>query len=272
VTAPRALAAAIVVECRKALAQWLYRGVLIVCAVAPIVFVIALAGQGAVPSDTLFGRLVFDSGLAIPLVVLGFAGTWGLPVIAAVAGGDLFASEDRHRAWAVTLTRSRSRSEVFAAKTLVACGFLTCALLVLAVSAGLAGAVWTGTQPLIDLSGAELAPAAAAARIALAWASVVPPCLAITAAALVTSIATRSSVAGVGVPIFAALVLQLAALVDVPARWRLLLPVTALEGWHGLLAQPAFYRPLVWGAVVNLGCAGVLIAWGRRLFLGRDIT
>lgn len=264
--------AAAAVEWRKALAQWQYRLVLIVCAAAPFVFVLALRAQSTVPSDTLFGRLAAESGLATPLVVLGFAGLWGLPVVAAAAGGDMFASEDRYRTWASALTRSRGRAEVFAAKTIVACGIAVFAVLLLGVSAVAAGALAVGTQPLIGLSGALLTPGDALVRIALAWFSVLPPCVAITAAAIFISITTRSSVAGVGIPVFAALVLQLAALADAPALLRALVPTAAFEGWHGLLVEPAFYGPLLYGTAVNLAIAGVLIALSRRIFLRRDVA
>jgi ABC-2 type transport system permease protein len=264
--------AAAAVECRKALAQWQYRLVLIVCAVAPFVFVLALRAQSTVPSDTLFGRLAAESGLATPLVVLGFAGLWWLPVVAAAAGGDMFASEDRYRTWASALTRSRSRAEVFAAKTIVACAIAVCAVLLLGVSAVAAGALAVGTQPLIGLSGALLTPSDALARIAFAWFSVLPPCLAITAAAIFISVVTRSSVAGVGIPVFAALVLQLVSLADVPALMRVLVPTTAFEGWHGVFVEPAFYGPLLYGTAVNLVIACVLIGLSRHIFLRRDIA
>ena len=260
------------VECRKALVQWQYRIVLIVCAAAPFAFVGTLAAQGTVPSDTLFGRLVYESGLATPLVVLGFAALWGLPVVAAAAGGDMFASEDRHRTWPMVLTRSRSRAEVFDAKVIVAAGFMVCAVLLLGASATAAGVLVVGAQPLVNLSGTLLAPADALARIALAWLSVLPPCLAITAAALFASVATRSSIAAVGIPVVVALLLQLVGLVDLPAPLRVAVPTTALEAWHGLLTDPAFVAPLAYGAAVNLGCAGVLIGLGRRIFLARDIV
>src|SRR5204862_104409 len=90
----------------------------------------------------------------------------------------------------------------------------------------------------------------------LAWLSVLPPCLAITAAALFASVATRSSIAAVGVPVVVALLLQLVGLVDLPAPLRVAVPTTALEAWHGLLTDPAFVAPLAYGAAVNLGCAG----------------
>lgn len=260
------------VEVRKALAQWQYRIVLLVSAVAPFAFVGAIGAQGTVPSDTLFGRFVFESGLAVPLVVLGFAGLWGLPVLASAAGGDMFSSEDRHRTWPTVLTRSRSRGEVFAAKVIVACVVTVLAVVLLGASAIAAGTVLVGAQPLVDLSGTALTPADALRRIVLCWLSVVPPCLAITAAALCTSVTTRSSIAGVGGPVVGALVLQLAGFLDLPAAVRVAVPTTSLEAWHGLMTTPAFAAPLAYGALVNLGCAAVLIGVARRVFLTRDIA
>lgn len=258
------------VEARKLLVQPQCAIVLTLCAIAPFAFVAALRAQAGVPSDTLFGRAVHESGFAIPLVVLGFAGLWGLPIVAGLAGGDMFASEDRHRTWAAVLTRSRSRAEVFDGKVLVACGFAASALIVLAAAAMAAGAVLVGTQPLVDLSGALVPPPDALARVVLAWASVLPPSLALTGAAILMSVSTRSSVAGVGVPVVAAFVLQIAAFADGPELIRRLLPTTAFEAWHGLLAHPAFYGPLLHGTAVNVVCGGASILIAREIFLRRD--
>jgi ABC-2 type transport system permease protein len=76
--------------------------------------------QSGTPSDALFGAWVHSSGFAISLVILGFAGTWGVPVIAGLLGGDLFASEDRHGTWKTILTRSCRRADLYVAKLLAA--------------------------------------------------------------------------------------------------------------------------------------------------------
>jgi ABC-2 type transport system permease protein len=258
------------VEARKLLAQRQCALVLAVCAIAPFAFVAALRTQDGVPSDTLFGRHVHETGFATPLVVLGFAGLWGLPVVAGLAGGDIFASEDRHRTWAAVLTRSRGRAEVFDAKVLVAFLFAALALFVLAAAAVAAGVLLVGTEPLVDLTGVLLPAPAAFAAVALAWASVLPPLLAITAAAILLSVSTRSSVAGVGVPVVAAFVLELCAFADGPEVIRRLLPTTAFDAWHGLLTHPAFYGPIVHGTVVNAVCGAASILIARRIFLRRD--
>ena len=72
--------------------------------------------QSSVPTDTLFGRTVGESGFAVPLVVLGFAALWVFPVLASIVSGDLFSSEDRYGTWTTVLTRSRSRGELFAGR------------------------------------------------------------------------------------------------------------------------------------------------------------
>ena len=75
-----------------------------------------------------------------------------------------------------------------------------------------------GPQPLINLSGALLQPPQALTRIALAWASVLPPALGFTAVAVLVSVATRSSVAGIGLPVVVGLAMQGFALIDGPER------------------------------------------------------
>src|SRR5262245_409784 len=111
------------VECVKLLAHRKTQLVLAACAVSPFAFAIAIRVQNSLPEDTLFGRSVQESGFAVPLVVLGFAALWALPVLASLVGGDVFSSEDRYGTWTTVLTRSRSRSELFAGKALTAFSF-----------------------------------------------------------------------------------------------------------------------------------------------------
>ena len=57
---------------------------LVAAVVVPIVIVPVLQAQARPPKDTLFGRFIHDSGWSIPLLLLGFAGQWLLPFLAAV--------------------------------------------------------------------------------------------------------------------------------------------------------------------------------------------
>ena len=82
-------------ELRKLMAHLTTRILILVCAIGPLAFAVLLKVQSGTPSDALFGVWVHSSGFAISLVILGFAGSWGFPIIAGVLAGDLFSSEDR---------------------------------------------------------------------------------------------------------------------------------------------------------------------------------
>jgi ABC-2 type transport system permease protein len=259
------------VEWSKLGAQPKARILLAACLAGPFAFVAVMRLQSSVPEDTLFGLSVKESGFAVPLVVLGFAALWVFPVLTSVVGGDLFSAEDRYGTWTTVLTRSRSRAEVFAGKTLTALGFSSLAVTALAVSSVAAGTLVVGAQPLIDLSGALVPAAQAPVRVALAWASVLPPVFGFTAVAVLLSVATRSSAAGIGLPVVAGLAMQLYTYVDGPEIVHRLLITSAFGAWHGLLTQPPYYRPLIDGATVSGAYVVVCLAVAYRILRRRDI-
>jgi len=268
----RGVSAVAAVECSKLAAQLKSRAALAVCVAGPFVFAAALRLQNTLPEDTLFGRSAKESGFALSLVVLGFAALWVVPALSSIVAGDLFAAEDRYGTWTMLLTRSRVRGEVLAGKALVAFGYSALAMGVLAASSIAAGLLIIGSAPLVNLSGVALAPPQALARTALAWASTLPAALALTAIALLLSIATRSSAAGIGAPVIGALTMQVCALVDGPRALRAALITTAFDGWHGLLAEPRYYGPLVRGALASAAYLGVCVAVGYRTLQRRDIA
>jgi len=259
------------VEWSKLCAQLKVRLALAACVISPFAFAAAMRLQSSLPTDTLFGRWVTDSGLAIPLVVLGFAALWAFPVLASIVAGDVFSAEDRYGTWSTVLTRARSRSEVFAGKVLVALAFATAGVAVMALSSVAAGALIIGRQPLISLSGILLPPGQATASVFLAWVSVLLPVFGFTALAVLVSIATCSSAAGIGLPVVAALAMQLFAFVDSPPIARQLLVTSAFEAWHGFLTEPPYFRPLVYGTTVSLLYTVACLAIAYRLLLRRDI-
>jgi ABC-2 type transport system permease protein len=259
------------VECLKLRAQFKARLVLGVCLVGPFAFAVAMQLQSSMPSDTLFGRAVKESGFALSLVVLGFAALWAFPLLTSVVAGDLFSGEDRYGTWKMVLTRSCSRAEVFAGKTAAAVGFSCLASLLLAASSVAAGLMIIGGGPLIDLSGVLLPSDQALYRVSLAWASILPPVLAVTAMSVLLSVVSRSSVVGVGIPVVLALLMQLAALLDGPEPLRRLLITSGFVAWHGLLAQPPFYGSLVHSATVSAVCFGGCLAIAYWQLRQRDI-
>ncbi|MFE7469308.1 ABC transporter permease, partial [Streptomyces sp. NPDC057499] len=68
-------------ELVKAVSQWRTRLLVLACWIAPGLFVAAVSQQSTLPTDTLFGRWMLATGWAGPLVVLGFAGIWALPLL-----------------------------------------------------------------------------------------------------------------------------------------------------------------------------------------------
>ena len=260
------------VEGSKLSAQIKTRVALVACATAPFVFAAIMRVQNSLPEDTLFGRSVKESGFALPLVVLGFAAMWVLPVLTSIVGGDVFSSEDRYGTWKTLLTRSCRRSEVFAGKVAAAFGFSFLATAVLAVSSVAAGLLMIGAAPLVGLSGSQLLPSHALMRVALAWISVLPPMFGMTAFALLLSVATRNSAAGIGIPVVAALTMQLYALVDGPEIVRRLLVTSGFTAWHGLLAQPSFRGPLAYSAVVSSVYVVASLVIAYRLLERRDVA
>jgi ABC-2 type transport system permease protein len=250
-------------ETAKLLAQWPTRILPLVCVLAPLAFAAVLRIQSGVPQDTLFGSWVHTSGFAVPLVILGFAGAWGFPVIAGIVGGDMFASEDRLGTWKTVLSRSCTREEIFLGKAATAFIYTIAMVVLLGAASILAGVVATGTQPLVGLTGQTLGSGHAAALTIASWGISLLPALGFTALALLISAVTRSSAAGMLGPLVAALAMQLFALIGSGDIVRALLLSTALDAWNGMFAAPPYTRPLEWGALISLCYVLVclVIAW-----------
>ena len=84
----------------------------------PLIFVVALAADssGGGPDDLPFGSYVRETGLGVPLVCLAFGSFWLIPLITALVGGDIVATEDNNGTLKTILTRSAERWQVFAAR------------------------------------------------------------------------------------------------------------------------------------------------------------
>jgi ABC-2 type transport system permease protein len=257
-------------ELQKLGSQLVSRLLVVVCIAGPFAFAAVLKVQSGTPSDALFGVWVHSSGFAVSLVILGFAGSWGLPVIAGLLGGDLFASEDRHGTWKTILTRSCTRSELYVAK-LLAAGTLTVGLtLLLAISSLLAGILLMGAHSLVDLSGVPIPAGELLALTLLSWTVCLLPALAYTSVAVLFSVATRNGIVGVLGPLFVALLTQLLNLIGKGVVMHLLLIGSAFAGWHGLFTTHRFYGPLVISSLLSIAWIAVCITASWRILRRRD--
>ncbi|MFF4346938.1 ABC transporter permease [Streptomyces sp. NPDC001530] len=259
-------------ELVKLVSQWRIRLLVLACWIAPALFVAAVSQQSTLPVDTLFGRWMHATGWAGPLVMLGFAGTWALPLLTSVVAGDVFASEDRLGTWRHLLVAVRSPRRIFAAKALASLSVILLLVAGLACSSAVGGVVAVGNQPLVGLDGHLLAPADAAGKVLLAWVSVLAPTLALAGIGLLGSVALGRSPMGLLLPALVALAMQVAQMLPLPVAVRLALPSYAFIAWNGLFTSPAQAGPLLIGVVVSLVWAVLATALAYLLFLRRDFT
>ncbi|MEU1688994.1 ABC transporter permease [Micromonospora sp. NPDC005707] len=259
-------------ELVKLVSQWRIRVLVLACWIAPALFVAAVSQQSSLPVDTLFGRWMHATGWAGPLVTLGFAGTWALPLLTSVVAGDVFASEDRLGTWRHLLVAVRSPRRIFAAKALSSLTVIVLLVAGLAGSSAAGGVLAVGNHPLVGLDGHLLTPGAAAGKTLLAWVCVLAPTLALAAVGLLGSVALGRSPMGLLLPALVALAMQLAQMLPLPVAVRLALPGSAFIGWNGLFTSPAQLGPLLIGVVVSMLWAVAATALAYRLFLRRDFT
>ncbi|MGW9047764.1 ABC transporter permease [Streptomyces lydicus] len=259
-------------ELVKLVSQWRIRLLVLACWIAPALFVAAVSQQSTLPVDTLFGRWMHATGWAGPLVMLGFAGTWALPLLTSVVAGDVFAAEDRLGTWRHLLVAVRSPRRIFAGKALASLTVLLLLVAGMAGSSAAGGVVAVGSQPLVGLDGHLLTPADAAVKVLLAWLCVLAPTLALAGIGLLGSVALGRSPMGLLLPVLVALAMQLAQMMPLPVAVRLALPSYAFIAWNGLFTGPAQLGPLMIGIGVSLAWAVLAAALAYLLFLRRDFT
>lgn len=259
-------------ELVKLVSQWRVRLLLLACWLAPGLFVAAVSRQSTLPVDTLFGRWMHATGWAGPLVLLGFAGTWALPLLTSVVAGDVFAAEDRLGTWRHLLVAVRSPRRIFAAKALAGGTVILLMVAGLVASSTAGGLLAVGDQPLVGLDGHLLTPGDAAAKVLLAWACALAPTLALAAIGLLGSVLLGRSPMGLLLPALVALVMQLAQMLPLPVAVRLALPGYAFLSWNGLFTSPTQAGPLLIGVAVSLVWAVTATVLAYVLFVRRDFT
>jgi ABC-2 type transport system permease protein len=257
-------------ELSKLVAQLPTRILLLVCALGPVAFAAVLNVQSGTPSDALFGFWVHSSGFAISLVILGFAASWGFPIIAGVLAGDLFSSEDRHGTWKTILTRSCTREDVFAGKLLAVGTLVTGLTLILAAASLIAGVVFAGANALVNLSGVLASPGRMLGLTVVSWVICLLPVLGYTSLAVLFSVATRNGILGVLGPLLVALVTQLLDLIGKGVIVHALLIGSAFDGWHGLFTAEPYFGQLLIGSLVSLIWIAACLTASWRIMRRRD--
>ncbi|MCW2497086.1 ABC transporter permease [Jatrophihabitans sp.] len=259
-------------ELEKLTAQLRTRGAFAVALLGPFAFVLSVSASGTLPADTLFGRYVLTSGFATPLVVLGFAASWGFPLLTCVVAGDIFSAEDHHGTWKTLLTRSCSRASIFTGKALAVVVYTVSVLAVLTCSSLAAGLVVEGKQPLIGLSGNLIASGRATELVLLAWLTVLPPALAFAAIGMLASIVSRNSLVGILGSVALGLAMQFGGLIDGAEPLRRGLLGTQFLAWHGLFEEPGYTGAITEDVLVSAAYLAVCGTAAWLVLRRRDIT
>lgn len=259
-------------ELVKLSAQWRLRVVALVCWLGPGLVAAVISTQSSLPSDTVFGRWMGQTGWAGSLVVLSFACAWVLPLLTSLVTGDVFAAEDRQGTWRHLLVAVRSPRRIFLAKALASLTVVFALVLGLTASSVVGGLAAVGNRPLVGIDGQTLSPGHAAVAVILSWVVVLAPTLAFCAVGLLGSVMFGRSPMGLLTPVALAFVLALAQLLPLPVILRIALPSWSFVAWRGLFADPAQVGPIVAGVVVDLVWALLAAVLAYVIFLRRDFT
>lgn len=265
------------VERRKLSSQLAVRLLALVWVLAPFVFAALLKIQSGAPADDLYGVYVHSTGYALSLVLLGFAGAWGLPVAAGIVSGDMFSGEDRYGTWKLVLTRSCTRRELFIGKLLAAALYVVGLSALAAVASLVAGVVLIGAHPMVSLNGTQFSSGHVLLLVLAGWALCILPALGYASLGVLFSVATRNGIMGVIGPALCALAMQLLQLIGSGVWMHMLLLGSALNTWSALFNVHPFYGPMLIGLGVSVVwiIASLAVAWRllrRRDFAGTPVS
>jgi ABC-2 type transport system permease protein len=260
------------VERRKLSSQLAVRVLALICVLGPFVFAAILKIQSGSPTDTLYGIWVHSSGFALSLVLLAFAGSWGLPIIAGVVAGDLFSSEDRYGTWKLVLTRSATRRDLFLGKLMATVLFSMALLALTAVASLVAGVILIGGHSLVSLSGTVFSPGKSLGLVLVSWLLCAFPMLAFASLGVLFSVATRNGIMGVIGPPLSSLAMQLLLLVGSGIIVHLLLLNSAFNTWHALFNARPFYGQLLIGIAVSIVWSAICLSISWLLLRRRDFA
>jgi ABC-2 type transport system permease protein len=238
----------------------------------PIIFVVALSVQNGQPNDVAFGRYVRESGLAIPLVLLLFGSIWLFPLITALVAGDIIASEHHNGTLKTIFTRSLDRGQIFTGKAATALTYGLTALVVMGVTAVVAGTIKSGFNPLVSLSGTRVSAPRSLALVAASFAVYLMPLAAIACFGLLLSALTRNSAAAVVGTLMYALLMQLIGILPGLGGVVPYLLTTQFQAWQGFLRVPVDWAPIVRAVWLTALYALPPLFAAYLVFLRSDVT
>ncbi len=260
-------------ELRKLRAQKrTYIGFVVAIAIPAIFTIALLADSEGGPEGIPFGSYVRETGLAIPLVSLGFGSIWLIPLLTALVAGDIVANEDQNGTLKTILTRSVERWHVFAGKLLAAFTYAAAVLALYVLTALLLGGLAFGFEPVTLLSGTVVSTGRGIALIGAGTLAYLMPVLAIASIALLLSTITRNSAASVVGALMVSIMLQVLGALSALDFLDPYLLSTQFNAWQGLLRDPVDWDPVIRGAWVSAAYAIPALFAALTAFVRRDVT
>jgi ABC-2 type transport system permease protein len=242
--------------------------------ILPIIFVVSQLARGHHDrgGDSIFAAQIFQSGLATPVLMLGFLSVFFLPLIAALVAGDIVAAEDGNGTLKTILTRSVDRGQVFAAKALAAMTYAAFAVFLSAAVGTAAGVGAWGFNKVTTFSSTVVSPEKALLLVFVANAVFLIPLFAVASIGVLLSTVTRNSAAAIvgtlGVTLVLAIVSQIPGLEGLNPY----LLTTQYFAWHGLLRTPTDWAPIVHSLWVCALYAVPSLVAAYLVFLRRDVA
>ena len=142
----------------------------------------------------------------------------------------------------------------------------------LALSALLAGIALVGTSPMETLGGTMFTESGSFGAVLVSWAICLLPTFGFACIAIAFSISFRSSVVGVIGAVVVGFLMQMYAFLNSWDFIRHILLSTTFFAWHGVVDRPAYYDPLVRGAIVSSVYVLAALAVSYVLFSRRDVA
>ena len=241
-------------------------------ALLPVTFVVVMAFQKGGPYDVPLGRNLRHTGVVLALVVITFASRFGAQLVTALVAGDIVATEDAGSTLKMILTRSLTRSQVLAGKTLASFTYVVALLASLLAAALVSGLIAWGFNPVKNISHDRVSAGHALALTFGALGLFALPLLAVAAFAVFLSVVTRNSAAAiVGTLVYALVQEALGALVHLDFFRHYLLS-DQFDGWHGLFQTPTDWTAVTRSVWVSTIFIVVPLVAAFVVFLRRDVA
>jgi ABC-2 type transport system permease protein len=239
-----------------------------------IAVLLALTDIGPRPgTGPAFLSAVLSDGTLFPLAALGIVLPLFLPAAVAVVAGDAVAGEAQAGTLRYVLVRPVARTRLLVAKLVSVIAFVQLAVLVVAVTGYVVGALLLGDQPVASsLSGTALTSGEIAERTVLSMGYVTLSMLGVASIALFLSTSTDSSL-GAALGALAFLIASTLLLtLDAASALQPYLPTRYWLAFVDLFRDPILWRDVVRG----VGLQGVYVvvflgaAWAN--FTSKDVT